>query len=284
MSVMLRTENPSPLANSAMRLLSSLFCLLALLAAPISKAEEADPASNASAKTDESPADNQLPELMAIAGDVAKGKPRLPLLLRLDEVLKAYEARYAGETGRIYGARTPAEGLMYLLNAARDERSAIVIKNGWGDGLYLKGYVLVELGRHTEAAEYLSRAIQLSPMNSQYLSEAGHVQQATKQWQLSIRTFTAAKEAAENFSPEERKPLELARALRGIGFSLIELGQLDEAEAQFKESQQHEPRNRTAMSELQYIAQLRKAMVKGSPVATESADSNSVPSTNTAAP
>ena len=48
-------------------------------------------------------------------------------------------------------------------------------------------------------------------------------------------------------------------SLRGLGFSLIELKQLDEAEKAFQESLQIEPENKLAQNELAYIQQLRSA-------------------------
>lgn len=65
-----------------------------------------------------------------------------------------------------------------------------------------------------------------------------------------------------------RKGLDLARrfpssnalepiALRGIGFSLIEIGRLDEAEGALRESLDLDPGNPMALSELEYIDHLR---------------------------
>jgi Flp pilus assembly protein TadD len=48
-----------------------------------------------------------------------------------------------------------------------------------------------------------------------------------------------------------------ATALRGIGVSLIELGELDRAETALRESLEVEPGNALAQNELLYISNLR---------------------------
>jgi Flp pilus assembly protein TadD len=48
-----------------------------------------------------------------------------------------------------------------------------------------------------------------------------------------------------------------AIALRGMGFSLIELNRLDEAERAFKQSLDIDPTNAVALNELAYIKDLR---------------------------
>jgi len=48
-------------------------------------------------------------------------------------------------------------------------------------------------------------------------------------------------------------------ALRGIGFSLIEIGDLAQAESVFRESLKIDPGNEVAVSELGYIEHLRRS-------------------------
>lgn len=61
-----------------------------------------------------------------------------------------------------------------------------------------------------------------------------------------------------SFSPENQRDNHHARALRGEGFALIELNQLDEAEKSFQASLKVEPDNKLALSELDYIKKLRQ--------------------------
>jgi hypothetical protein len=53
-------------------------------------------------------------------------------------------------------------------------------------------------------------------------------------------------------------PHDVAMALRGRGFVLSEMGELDRAKKAFEESLTFEPDNEIARNELEYIARLRK--------------------------
>jgi tetratricopeptide (TPR) repeat protein len=65
-------------------------------------------------------------------------------------------------------------------------------------------------------------------------------------------------QSAEAFSVKKpsQRPYR-AIALRGMGFSLIELNRLDEAEQAFKQSLEIDPMNALALNELAYIKNLR---------------------------
>ena len=65
--------------------------------------------------------------------------------------------------------------------------------------------------------------------------------------------FAQAAKDARSFSPASEKTAELGRALRGMGFTLIEKGRLDEAEKLFRECLQLNPDDGKAKSELRYI-------------------------------
>lgn len=77
-----------------------------------------------------------------------------------------------------------------------------------------------------------------------------------------------------------------ARMYRGRGYTLVELGRLDEGEAAYRESLKLEPDNRIALHELDYIAHLRAGGAKApgetvapgnKPAADQPADSQSDP-------
>ena len=52
-------------------------------------------------------------------------------------------------------------------------------------------------------------------------------------------------------------------ALRGIGYSLIELGELEAARQAFEKSLKMEPNNRLALDELEYIRKLQQKNKRG---------------------
>ena len=69
--------------------------------------------------------------------------------------------------------------------------------------------------------------------------------------------------AAEQFSPPDLRNKELARAWRGMAFSLVEMNKLDEAEALYAKCLALDARDATALHELAYVRQVRaKAVAK----------------------
>ena len=66
--------------------------------------------------------------------------------------------------------------------------------------------------------------------------------------------------------------LELARAFRGKGYSLIDLGRLDEAKAAYQRALELEPNNETAQKELDYITHGQNPQAKASGTLDEEVD------------
>lgn len=150
-----------------------------------------------------------------------------------------------------------SETLHYMILAQSQGRTAVAIDPAWADAYYLKGYALIELGRVDEARANLEKARALSPRNSRYLSELAHAWQADRQWERALELFVEAEDASR-ISPDGLRTEELTRALRGQGFSLIELDRIDEAEAKFKASLAADRNDRRSKEELLYIEQLRR--------------------------
>lgn len=130
------------------------------------------------------------------------------------------------------------------------------------EALYLRGYASLDLGEVELAEKYLKRAIDMAPVNSKYLSELGHIYHAKKDWTNALAIFIKAEEAANTYAPPQLKSTELPRAKRGVGFSLIELGKLDEAEAKFKECLKIDKNDEGALRELKYIEHARSKASK----------------------
>ena len=95
-----------------------------------------------------------------------------------------------------------------------------------------------------------------------YRSELGHIYQLKRDWKKAKDTFSKAEVSAETFSPPELKNKELARAKRGVGYSLIELGKLEEAEEKFRQCLAIDRDDNVAMKELKYIESIRSARQK----------------------
>ena len=163
-----------------------------------------------------------------------------------------------------YASRGPTETMLYLFtHQAANQGSAIVVGPECADALYLKGYASIDLGRVDEAEAHVRRALKMSPKNSQYLSELGHIHQLLGDWQAALDVFTESEQAADMFSPEDLRIRELTRAKRGAGYSLIELGRIDEAEVKFRQSLKIDPGDDGAKHELGYIKKLRFGELEG---------------------
>lgn len=134
------------------------------------------------------------------------------------------------------------------------------------DSLYFKGYCLSELGDIEGARAAVNAALVLMPGDPMYLCELGDQAQRRQEWEPAMEVFREAQESArllavENdvaASPLGRPPvLWQTRALRGIGYSLIELRRLDESEEVYREVLRLDPNDAKAKQELEYIATLR---------------------------
>lgn len=158
---------------------------------------------------------------------------------------------------KIYTSRTPAESVMYVVLAAGKNEAAEVWDTTCSDAYYLQGYAVLDFGKIEEAETYLKKAVSMAPMNAMYLSELGHIYQVKRDWNQALTYFTEAEDAAQTYTPEELKISELGRAKRGVGFNLIELGKLDDAEIKFREALALDGGDKVARNELEYIKQLR---------------------------
>ncbi len=117
---------------------------------------------------------------------------------------------------------------------------------------FFLGFIYVHLRESTRALDALNRGLALEPDQPRLLCEKGQVL-------ATLRDFSSALELyrrAETGRPET-SPLQRAMALRGQGFQLIELGDLEAAEECFNRSLELDPKSELARDELKYIAHLR---------------------------
>lgn len=174
-----------------------------------------------------------------------------------DKVIADCDAEYSNKENEVYAARSMIENVFYMMKAASEDKSAIAISTTCTDALYLKGYAAVDFGQIEQAETYLKRAVKMAPVNSMYLSELGHIYHAKQEWGPALETFLKSEEAARTYSPPSVKVRELTRAMRGVGYSFIELGRLDEAEKKFRECLKINAYDEMATKEIEYINHLR---------------------------
>ena len=174
-------------------------------------------------------------------------------IVKLDAAIAGFEGEPTDKA--VYCARTLQETLAVLLEATAAKRDAIVVDATRCDVYFLKGFALVDLGQSEAARALLERAVAMGPHNPQYRNELAESYKASRDWAKSNELFLqAAADARTYFEPNS---FQLRRAMRGVGFTLIELGKLAEAEAMFNDVLKLDPSDERAKNELEYIRQQR---------------------------
>jgi tetratricopeptide (TPR) repeat protein len=180
----------------------------------------------------------------------------------LDDYIKPaiaeFEKLYGSRKERVYCAGGTLEQVAYLAKAAMDKEAAVVAHPGYADAYYMKGYIAFSQKDIGQALEDLEKAVELSPFNSGYLSELANVYQSTRHWPEAMELYERAEKSANApvYKPGGDTSLQ-RRALRGMAFVLVELGNLDDAERLHRQCLELDAQDRTALHELQYIEQLR---------------------------
>jgi len=189
---------------------------------------------------------------------ITKGERKKAIFNYLNPIIKDYSNIYANSNKRIYTARTETERDFYIMSANNLQQEAHVLSETWSKAYYLKAYALLELKEINLAQKTLLKALALAPSNAKYLSEMGHIYHLNKDINRALKNYRLAEKSVKFFSPKNLKKQELLRAKKGIGFSLIELNRLDEAENIYKEVLKIDSRDKVARKELKYIQELKK--------------------------
>lgn len=196
-----------------------------------------------------------------------QGRPDVAIRDYFDPIIQDYQKHFSRSGELVYSANTTTEVLLYSALGATTGKSQakiastskIIVLNGvWADALELKGYALVDLKRDDDAAAVLKRAVSLAPFNPTSWTELGFVYQREKNWAAAMDAYQQAENGAELIEDEKETPTRplLARALRGQGYVLTELGKLAEAKAIYLNCLQLNPDDARAKHELAYIGQL----------------------------
>jgi tetratricopeptide (TPR) repeat protein len=154
---------------------------------------------------------------------------------------------------RFYSAKTQAETLHYLLEAAKEKKDSRVVSALYSHAYYVQAFAYIDLGRNAEARVAIEQALRLSPRNSQFLAERAHQFALAKEWRASLSGFIEAESAARQLSDEKIKTGEICRALRGQGYALAELQRLREAEKAYLSCLELSSSDGKAVAELGYV-------------------------------
>ena len=183
-----------------------------------------------------------------------KAGEALPLL---DTAIAHYEKHFAADPRQRYAAASQVETLFYLTGAANEGRAAYIIDPAWAQLYYLRAYAHNDLGELAAGKADLDTLLALQPANAQALNERGFYYQREKNWQAAADDFAKAAEYSQWLeNPAERQMMHAA-AQRGLGFTLIERGRWQEAEAIYQKLLEENPQDERARNELEYIHQQR---------------------------
>jgi tetratricopeptide (TPR) repeat protein len=193
---------------------------------------------------------------------IQAGRIQLAIDGPLTEVVRKYEAMYAGKPVKVFCASSMGEAFVYAsmgtkaVNGKADT-PVEVVGPAWARAYWARGYAYSEMARYADARVELEKALALSPMNSQYKNELAFTYQHSREWEKMLALYREAEdEAAISAGPDQVAGLQCA-ALRGQGYALVELHRLDEATKAYKACLKLVPGEPKSLGELGYIQGLR---------------------------
>lgn len=189
---------------------------------------------------------------------------------KAQEIITRFEKGRQPDTAYVCASGAP-DTLTQLLGATLakekgDDKVAattVAVSSDICDAYFLKGFALVDLGRHADALPSLETAIAMDPDNNHYLNELGEWYKTARQWEKSLAFFTRASETSDLSldyldDKAEAKRIRndrLCRSYRGISFSQSELRHWDEARAALRKCLAIYPNDPGSLNELAYIAE-----------------------------
>jgi tetratricopeptide (TPR) repeat protein len=175
----------------------------------------------------------------------------------VDPVIAAFDAEKTDNTKDYFCAEGPVQTLLLAGQGAANKRDTIIMDGALCHAIFIKGFALIDLNRSAEAGAFLERAAAMAPLEAHYANEYAEWHKSRRNWQKSFELFEKAR-SLSTYAPEKHKVEIEARSLRGMAFTKIELGDLDQAEKYIRESLKLTPKNIGAVRELEYIEMLRK--------------------------
>jgi tetratricopeptide (TPR) repeat protein len=133
----------------------------------------------------------------------------------------------------------------------------VSVENDWCEAMLVKGYALNELKRPAEAVQVLETLVGHDPENAQYLVEYAYAVRVNGGLERSLELYKRAERIASKLQSRESAAHWRAVALRGEGYSYIDLQRWDDAVKAYERSLKLEPDNDLAKSELRYIEEHR---------------------------
>lgn len=168
----------------------------------------------------------------------------------LDEIIAAFENRMTDGGAKYVSVANRAELAKY-----REEYPGGVVwfDYAYGEALHRKTVLAVSRRDFKAALKHSERALSSVPYAASGYCEHGFILNQSGNAKDGLTAYTKALELAETF--EHSRGIK-AMALRGIGFSKIELQDYEGAKQAFAQSLKIEPGNKIALGELEYIREV----------------------------
>jgi tetratricopeptide (TPR) repeat protein len=141
------------------------------------------------------------------------------------------------------------------VNELGDSDSIVPVDWCYREIFQLKAFVLSAQEDFEDALILLSKSSEVGPTAAAPFVERGYILNRLGRFEEARDSYEKALSLVKRYRiSRPQEPL----ALRGLGFALIELGELDGAETAFRRSLKIDPGNALAENELKYIQQQRK--------------------------
>lgn len=119
-----------------------------------------------------------------------------------------------------------------------------------------RAFIDIDKKDHASALAFLDKAILLAPYWAEPLAERGYLLDQLGKPSDALADYLRALELVDRF---QSNAYAKALVLRGLGYTHVELGDLDAAEQAYRKSLEAEPGNALAQRELDYIRKQREA-------------------------
>lgn len=172
----------------------------------------------------------------------------------LDGVLHAFHGSMVDRSA-IYISVANAEEFALFRRLVPEDRDVIWLDWSFREALHTKAFIAVGDRDFEQAMEFLDVEATFAPFAASAHCERGYILNHLKRPTDGLEAYKTALDLALRFSSSGS---DAPVALRGIGFSLVELGDLDGAEEAYRQSLKLQPDHPLAQEELDYIEKLRK--------------------------
>jgi tetratricopeptide (TPR) repeat protein len=178
---------------------------------------------------------------------------------------QAMDFMRAGRAGDALAVLEPVSSQLAALTKAKagrvtcqqGQRGKQLLDADLCQALYLRAFAFTELGRRADAVEALEQLTVLSPEYPRYFVELAYAYRVGGDKVKALATYQHAASLAEKPALREENKRYHAAALRGVGYLLIEQGDLAGAEAAYRASLADDPDSKIAIKELSFIARKR---------------------------